>query len=218
MKRIFFFFALIFAISTFSLNQLHAQLQVLEGGGLDLMAAQTSGWFNQIRFRDDDKGPIRHVITDHGVRDRLIIYPGFGGGANAEVEISGKVAISTTEMPLDLQSGAVDLSNYKLFVNGGILAEELRVATGWADYVFDENYKLLPLKEVEAFILAHKHLPNIPSAQKIETEGLALGEITVKQQEKIEELFLYIIEVEKELKILKQENKELRQEVDSLKE
>jgi hypothetical protein len=92
---------------------------------------------------------------------------------------------------------------YKLSVNGNVRAKEVVVETGWADYVFDENYKLKDLNEVEKFIQQNKHLPNIPSAREIETEGLNLGEVQKKMMEKIEELTLYVIELKKEIELLK---------------
>lgn len=97
---------------------------------------------------------------------------------------------------------------YKLSVKGKIRAEEVKVYTTWADYVFDDSYTLKPLEEVEHFIVEHGHLPNVPSGAAIEEGGLNLGEISKIQQEKIEELTLYIIELNKELK-------QLRKDVDS---
>ena len=117
-----------------------------------------------------------------------------------EVGTSGKVGVGTTEFPEYL--GTLDIRAYKLFVRGGILTDEVRVRTNWADYVFASDYTLKPLAEVENFIAKNKHLPNVPSAKQIEEEGLSLGEIAKIQQEKIEELTLYIIELNKKLEIL----------------
>ena len=92
---------------------------------------------------------------------------------------------------------------YKLSVVGNIRAQEVVVETGWADYVFDENYKLPDLNDVAAHIQQYKHLPGIPSAKEIETNGLKVGEVQTKMMEKIEELTLYIIELKKEIELLK---------------
>ena len=92
---------------------------------------------------------------------------------------------------------------YKLSVNGDIRSKEVVVEAGWADYVFDEKYKLKSLDEVEKFILQNKHLPNIPSAKEVEEKGLHLGDIQKKMMEKIEELTLYVIELKKEVEVLK---------------
>lgn len=99
-----------------------------------------------------------------------------------------------------------DCNEYKLFVRQGIRTEKVKVdiASGvWADYVFKNDYNLKPLEEVEAFINTNGHLPNVPSAKEIETEGLNLGEMDAKLLEKIEELTLYIIELKKEVNELK---------------
>lgn len=105
--------------------------------------------------------------------------------------------------------GATELL-YKLNVNGTIRAKEVRVETGWADYVFDKNYHLRPLSEVEKFIKANKHLPDMPPAKEIEQNGLALGDMQTKLMQKIEELTLYLIEATKQIQELKRQVKELQ--------
>jgi hypothetical protein len=83
----------------------------------------------------------------------------------------------------------------KLDVNGIIRAKEVKIETGWADFVFNENYNLRPLSEVNDFIRENRHLPEIPSATEIkENEGVNLGEMQVKLLQKIEELTLYAIQ------------------------
>lgn len=122
-------------------------------------------------------------------------------GPSNGVGTTGRVGIGTTNTPTTI--GGADISAYRLFVKGGILTDELRVRTGWADYVFAEDYKLPTLAEVGQFIEENGHLPNVPSAAQVEEEGIELGEITRIQQEKIEELTLYLIEMQKELDELK---------------
>ncbi len=89
---------------------------------------------------------------------------------------------------------------YKLSVNGNIRSKEVIVETGWADYVFDEKYELLQLVDVEKYIQKYRHLPNIPSAVEIEKNGLQLGDTQKKMMEKIEELTLYMIEANEQIK------------------
>ncbi|CAN5721157.1 hypothetical protein BH10BAC2_BH10BAC2_17840 [soil metagenome] len=105
--------------------------------------------------------------------------------------------------PLILQDGGSATGNvgigtinptYKLSVKGTIQAQEIRVETGWADYVFEEDYKLRSLDNVAAYIKQNKHLPGILSAKEIQENGLAVGEVQTKMMEKIEELTLYLIE------------------------
>ncbi|MGB4850578.1 MAG: hypothetical protein WBP41_21810, partial [Saprospiraceae bacterium] len=77
---------------------------------------------------------------------------------------------------------------------------------GFPDYVFAPDYKSLSLSEVERFIQLHHHLPNIPSASEVEENGLAVGEMQSKMMEKIEELTLYIIELNKRIESLENTN------------
>jgi hypothetical protein len=98
---------------------------------------------------------------------------------------------------------------YKLDVCGTIRAKEIKVETGWCDYVFDENYKLRSIPDLEKYITEHKHLPGIVPASQVEKEGLTVGEMSKAMMEKIEELTLYIIQ-------LKKENDELSKKVDTL--
>lgn len=69
-----------------------------------------------------------------------------------------------------------------------------------ADYVFEPDYKLMPLAEVEAFTKTNKHLPEVPSAAEIEKSGLDLAKMNLLLLKKVEELTLHTIELEKRLK------------------
>ncbi len=126
------------------------------------------------------------------------------------LKLNGKVGIGGTALTyfgnFPITSGAVNnVANYNLFVKGGILTEEIRVsiATTWADYVFSKDYKMPSLPELEKQIQVKGHLPNMPSAQEVAANGIELGEMAKMQQEKIEELTLYIIQINKELQELK---------------
>lgn len=92
---------------------------------------------------------------------------------------------------------------YRLSVKGKIRAEEIKVYNTWADYVFSSAYKLASLKEVESYIAKNGHLQNVPSAKDVTDKGLELGEMAKIQQEKIEELTLYLIQQNKEIEKLK---------------
>lgn len=125
-----------------------------------------------------------------------------------------KVSIGTQNMPAMV--GSNNTANYNLFVKGGILSDEVLVRTGWADYVFLPSYQLKPLHEVEQAIQAEGKLPNMPSAKTVEESGLNLGEAARLQQEKIEELFLYVIQLNKDMEALKAENQALKQQLNAL--
>jgi hypothetical protein len=108
-------------------------------------------------------------------------------------------------------------ASYELSVGGGIIAEEVLVRLQpWPDYVFAPSYELKPLAEVESYIAQQKHLPGVASAKQVETEGLNLGQMQKAQMEKIEELFLHVIALDKEMKALKAENASLKTKVEQL--
>jgi len=104
----------------------------------------------------------------------------------------------------------------KLAVKGIITAEEIKVESGWSDFVFNEDYDLASLDEVESFIRENKHLPDIPSAIEVEQKGLAVSEILAKQMQKIEEMTLYLIELRKGNEALKAKNAELERRLSKL--
>ena len=93
-------------------------------------------------------------------------------------------------------------SNVNLILhNDGLLqAKEVKVTlSGWPDYVFGEEYKLMSLGETEQYIKENGHLPGVPSAQEVEDEGLSLGEMNARLMQKVEELTLHVIELQKQI-------------------
>ncbi|MEO9512728.1 MAG: pyocin knob domain-containing protein [Flavobacteriaceae bacterium] len=121
--------------------------------------------------------------------------------------INGKLGIGTTN------------PDSKLMVKGNIHAEEVKVdlSVPAPDYVFKEGYDLKSLKEVQDYIKANGHLPNIPSAQEMEENGIQLGEMNMKLLEKIEELVLHLIQQEASIKVQTKELQFLKSEVSVLK-
>jgi hypothetical protein len=102
-------------------------------------------------------------------------------------------------------------AGYKMYVEKGILTEKVKVAiktsANWSDYVFDKNYKLMPLPQVEKYIQLNKHLPGIPSAAEVVKEGIDLADMNAKLLAKVEELTLHMIAMQKEIAALKKEGK-----------
>lgn len=90
----------------------------------------------------------------------------------------------------------------KLAVDGNILANEIKIKTDIAvpDYVFEKNYDLKSLEEIENFISANKHLPEIPSAKQIHAEGLDVAEMNLLLLKKIEEITLQLIQLNNKVK------------------
>ena len=106
-------------------------------------------------------------------------------------------------------------------MNGSAIATSMTVKlyANWPDFVFAKTYSLRPLSEVESYIKAHSHLPEVPSAAQVAKDGINLGEMDATLLKKIEELTLYLIEQNKKLEAqnkqlqeLKQENLQLKQE------
>ncbi|HNS17390.1 MAG TPA: hypothetical protein PKI34_06185 [Bacteroidales bacterium] len=92
----------------------------------------------------------------------------------------------------------------KLAVNGSITCKEVEVKeTGWSDFVFDEGYDLPSLTELDQYIQQHGRLPGVPSAEEVRSNGIKLGQMDAILLQKIEELTLYLIELQKENEALK---------------
>jgi hypothetical protein len=107
-----------------------------------------------------------------------------------------------------------------LTVNGTVKAEELVLSPVGADFVFEDDYELRSLNEVEAYIKKNKHLPEIPSAEEMERDGVGAGKLQSKLLQKVEELTLYMIEMKenqnvqsKMLKVLEEENRVLKNRI-----
>lgn len=150
------------------------------------------------------------LTSDENVKYKLIVKSGKCGGTfidgsgSAFIEgntvVMGNIGIGTS----NFTDGA---TTYRISVKGKIRAEEVKVYNTWADYVFAPTYILPSLKEVENYIAKNGHLPNVPSAKEIKEKGLELGEMSKIQQEKIEELTLYMIQQNKEIEELKSQVK-----------
>jgi hypothetical protein len=96
--------------------------------------------------------------------------------------------------------GTTDPKGYKLAVAGKAIAEEIvvKLQANWPDYVFEKNYNLRPLAEVENYVNQNKHLPEVPAAKEMEANGVNVGEMNMLLLKKVEELTLYVIELKKE--------------------
>ncbi|MFT3946031.1 MAG: hypothetical protein QM763_03575 [Agriterribacter sp.] len=121
----------------------------------------------------------------------------------------------SSRMSVNLSTGNIGIGVtapvYRLEVCGTIRAKEVRVETGWCDYVFEKEYKLRSIEELEKYVNDNKHLPGIAPAGEVEKEGLKVGEMNKAMMEKIEELSLYVIQLNKE-------NKRLQTEIEALKQ
>jgi hypothetical protein len=131
-----------------------------------------------------------------------------GGAVQMALNQSGNLQLGGTGIPV----------GYKMSIDGKLICTELDVMlnTAWPDYVFKKDYKLNPLEKVENFINQNGHLPNLPKAEDIDNKVLSLGNMSKLQMEKIEELTLYIIDINKRLKQVEEENLKLKTELNQL--
>lgn len=95
-------------------------------------------------------------------------------------------------------------SGYQLVVDGKMLCEEVRVqdSGSWPDYVFDEDHERLSFAELRTYLQTENHLPGVPSAQEVNGNGYELGMMNEVLLEKIEELYLYVLELEEQVQTL----------------
>ena len=157
----------------------------LEGTNVQMTLAENDtikGFFN-LTGNDVKFGTV--ASNDNG---RLIMR--VNGGDRFYLHPDGRISIGTS----------VPASGYLLNVKGKMIGEEVRVQlqANWPDYVFQKDYSLRTIPELAQFIQEKKHLPGIPSAAEM-NGGQDLGEIQRRLLEKIEELTLYIIQLEKRL-------------------
>lgn len=115
------------------------------------------------------------------------------------------VGIGTTE----------PISGYTLTVDGKAILEEVKVQAVGADFVFDQEYSLPSLSQVEHYVSEHHHLPAVPSAAQMQKEGVFVGEMNMLLLQKIEELTLYLIEQHKDIQQLKEKISDLEAHRDS---
>jgi hypothetical protein len=125
------------------------------------------------------------------------------GGLNTQTaDISGTLTAQTANITGTATANA--LSAKSANIDGKIKTKEIEVTlAGWGDHVFDKDYNLMPLNEVDRYIKENSHLPEIPSAKEVEENGIELGDMQRKLIIKIEELTLYILDLQKQIDELK---------------
>lgn len=166
-------------------------------------------------FTATNEGDIKQIhgilIQNNGWRDHDFAFEIRTGKIHSENNPEGRIFTVSN-------SGTVHIGNrlngdipygtgqpYKLWVQDGVRTESVRVdiaaenGWAWADYVFDENYDLMELSKVEEYISKNGHLPGVPSAEEVYKNGIELAEMNKILLEKIEELTLHVIELEKKI-------------------
>ena len=159
---------------------------------------------NEIKMSGTDAGTVRpkHLLLQTNTAN---------GGGNLGIGAFSSAPIAKLSIAPGANQKALAVVNsnnqvvFQVLNNGHIWATKINVASqaDFPDYVFDKHYRLLSLKEVENYINENNSLPNMPKALEVKQNGMDIAEITRLQQEKIEELTLYLIELNKELNELK---------------
>ncbi len=142
-----------------------------------------------------------------------------GGGAGPSVWTQSGNNIHYSDGKVWIGDAALDIASddYNLFVEKGIMTERVKVSLSnsndWADYVFKNGYQLMTLEEVWSHILEKGHLPNVPSANQVAEQGIDVSKMFPTLLRQIEENKLYLIQMNEEIKTLKEENEELKQQI-----
>ena len=131
---------------------------------------------------------------------------------NGNIYTNGKILIG--------QANTAAVAPYALAVNGTAIFTKaiVKLNANWPDYVFQQDYKLPGLKELESYLVKNKHLPDMPSAAETMKNGIDLGDNQAQLLKKIEELTLYMIDLNKKVEALTNENEQLAKKVKSIKQ
>jgi hypothetical protein len=189
------------------------------GSRVSFLGASANGdplWMSRYNTANNSSELRVNIGDDYGQHEDMFVVGThhWNGGdwfPHLAVQASGRVGIGTAS------------PDAQLTVKGDIHTREVRVDMNGAvgpDYVFEKEYSLLPLRELESYINQHKHLPEIPSAKQMEEEGINLKEMNLLLLKKVEELTLYVIELKRENDNLKSQTLEInkmKEEVEFIK-
>jgi hypothetical protein len=163
--------------------------------------------------RGDGGRALVHGGSGSGTDDYIILN--YAGDFEEGVKVQGPGLVVDGNVGIGTQN-----PTHLLTVNGTVKAEELILNPVGADFVFNDDYKLRSLNEVEAYIKKNKHLPEIPSAEEMVKDGIGTGKFQSKLLQKVEELTLYMIKMKKNqdiqsnrLKVLEEENRALKNRI-----
>ncbi|WEK36874.1 MAG: hypothetical protein P0Y53_05105 [Candidatus Pseudobacter hemicellulosilyticus] len=151
--------------------------------------------------------PYGYLIRPNVQGFRNLAFAVEGGGPLDDLHVAANMSSFTGNVGI----GTGTTGSYRLAVEGKIAARGVKVTltTPWPDYVFDSTYAIMPLRDLDSFVTANRHLPGMPTAAEVKEKGIELGEMNAKLLEKIEELTIYVLE-------LKKENMAIREELEAI--
>lgn len=150
-------------------------------------------------------------IMNTGFKGISLLTDGSMGIGTTEPESMLHVLGDVTIGPLRCTTSAPGFSS-RLSVDGIIFTKELIVtATGWADFVFDGSYALMPLAELRDYISSQRHLPGLPTAEQVAQNGISVSDMQVTLLQKVEELTLYVLQLAAENEVLRAEVRQLQE-------
>jgi flagellar basal body rod protein FlgG len=160
---------------------------------------------NNLSFTAGDRG-----VTDNQTDLFIGTIGNIGIGLSdpdQKLTVNGNIKLNNGKLFINANVNNIDadvLSHFSAFIVGGVLSEDFALApqSEWADHVFNNDYELQNLHEVENYIKANNHLPNIPTASEVKENGYSLHDMNVKLLQKVEELTLYSIEQNKKIEQL----------------
>lgn len=167
------------------------------------------GWEGRTDFGygGDGGGNLEAYSKLHGTNPGNFHFVYGGGASTGRIKFIHYNGSGWTEkMRLDTSGN--------LYVSGTVNASSVVVQTqdinSWPDYVFEDDYKLMSLDALEAFIDANGHLPDVASKDDVAREGVNVGQMSATLLRKVEELTLYVIDMKKENEALKRQISEIR--------
>ena len=182
--------------------------------------------FFPLHIKTSNFATIGFTVSGQPVNQKVWAFIANGGGIRLITEADDysaiREAMTFSRSGLDITAvafpngnvsiGTKDSKGYKLAVNGEAIFTRAKVKEfgNWPDYVFHKDYQLPALPALEQFIQQNKHLPGIPAAEEVQQKGLDLGENQAVLLKKIEELTLYIIEQNKQIRELQQQMEAIR--------
>ena len=165
---------------------------------------------NNVTVRQQEQGSFQIVNSNESGKFIMNSAGNFGlgntsTGVKFNVEGGARFTQGVSMLSALTVSGTLTVgSGFSCDASGNLKVKHLKVTlTDWPDYVFGGDHALIPLGELEAYIGEHQHLPGIPTAAEVEQEGADLGEMNRLLMEKVEELTLYIIDLQKQIDELK---------------